>query len=99
MKKIGLIALLNLLLFFYTSAQQPDKIYMPNIHTVKLFITGNQDAYPIIKLNVTMMMELHFDDLDGNVKNYNYTYVLCDANWAPANVSQFDFLQGFTQGR
>lgn len=99
MKKIVLTTLITLLLFFHLSAQQPDKIYMPNIHTVKLFITGNQDAYPIIKLNVTNMMELHFDDLDATVKNYNYTYVLCDANWVPADVSSFDFLQGFTQGR
>jgi len=99
MKKNVLTALVSLLLFFNLLAQQPDKIYMPNIHTVKLFITGNQDAYPVIKLNVTNMMELHFDDLDGNVKTYNYTYVLCDANWAPATLSPFDFLQGFTQGR
>lgn len=99
MKRILLIALLNLLLFFHLSAQQPDKIYMPNIHTVKLFVSGNQSAYPIIQLNSVMSLELHFDDLDASVKNYNYTYVLCDANWIPVDLSPFDFLQGFTQGR
>jgi type 9 secretion system plug protein len=99
MKKITLIAFVNLLFIFKVSAQQPDKIYMPNIHSVKLFIAGNQDAYPIIKLNATMMMELHFDDINANVKNYNYTYVLCDADWNPVDLSPFDFLQGFTQGR
>jgi hypothetical protein len=99
MKKIGLIAFLNLLFYTYISAQQPDKICMPNIHTVKLFIAGRQDAYPIIPVNVTNALELHFDDLDANVKNYNYTYVLCDANWVPADLSPFDYLQGFTQGR
>jgi len=72
---------------------------MPNIHTVKLFLFGNQASYPIIHLNTPSALELHFDDLDANVKNYNYTYVLCDANWVPANLSPFDFLQGFTQGR
>lgn len=72
---------------------------MPDIHTVKLFIAGNQDAYPIIHLNVTQSLELHFDDLNASVKNYNYTYVLCDANWVPADLSPFDYLQGFTQGR
>jgi hypothetical protein len=99
MKKLLLIVLINLLLFFNVFAQQPDKINMPNIGSVKLFIAGNQNAYPIIQLNVTQMMELHFDDLDANIKNYNYTYVLCDANWVPVDLSPFDFLQGFTQGR
>jgi len=98
MKRIFLIAL-NLLLFFNVFAQQPDKIYMPNIHTVKLFLYGNQDAYPIIQLNAAQSMELHFDDLSGSIKNYNYTYVLCDANWVPVDLSPFDYLQGFTQGR
>lgn len=99
MNKILLIALLNLLFFFNISAQLPDKIYMPNIHTVKLFGSGNQSAYPIIQLSSVMSLELHFDDLNASVKNYNYTYVLCDANWVPVNLSPFDFLQGFTQGR
>lgn len=99
MKKIVLIASINLLLYFQLSAQQPDKIYMPSIHSVKLFIAGNQDAYPIIKLNAMSNLELHFDDLSTSVKTYNYTYVLCDADWTPANLTPFDFIQGFTQGR
>ncbi|HEX5155009.1 MAG TPA: DUF5103 domain-containing protein [Parafilimonas sp.] len=99
MKKIALTVSINLLLLCNLSAQQPDKIYMPNIHTVKLFLFGNQATYPIIHLNTPSALELHFDDLDASVKNYNYTYVLCDANWVPANLSPFDFLQGFTQGR
>ena len=72
---------------------------MPGIHSVKLFVAGNQDAYPIIKLNAMANLELHFDDLSTSVKTYNYTYVLCDADWKPANLTQFDFIQGFTQGR
>jgi hypothetical protein len=99
MKKNLLAALITLLLLSQISAQEPDRIYMSNIHTVKLFRVGNQDAYPVIRMNITQALELHFDDLDASIKNYNYTYVLCDANWVPANLSPFDFLQGFTQGR
>jgi hypothetical protein len=46
-----------------------------------------------------MSMELHFDDLDATVKNYNYTFMLCDADWTPVDLNPLDFLQGFTQGR
>lgn len=99
MKQTSLIVFLNLLLISHLFAQQPDKIYMPNIHSVKLFVSGNQDAYPIIQLNSTMSLELHFDDLSTNLKNYNYTYVLCDADWVPVDLSPFDYLQGFTQDR
>ena len=99
MKRTSLLALLTLLFFLRLPAQQPDRIYMPNIHTVKLFVGADQDAYPIIPLNAATVMQLHFDDLDATVKNYNYTYVLCDADWKPVDLSPFDFLTGFTQGR
>lgn len=99
MKRTLLIATLTLLFLTRLSAQQPDKIYMPNIRSVKLFLRGDQGAYPIIPLGNIMAMELHFDDLDGTVKNYNYTYVLCDADWTPVDLNPLDFLQGFTQGR
>lgn len=79
--------------------RQPDKIYMQNIHTVQLFLTGNQYGYPIIQPGAVGATELHFDDLDGTVKNYSYTYQLCDADWKPVDLSPFDYLDGFTQNR
>jgi hypothetical protein len=56
-------------------------------------------AYPIIKLNGGDRLELHFDDLDANVKNYSYTFQLCNADWTPVMLSQFDYIRGFSQQR
>src|SRR4029077_17840441 len=78
-------------------AQSPDSVYSFNIKTPQLFLYGNQLQYPIIHLNSNDKMELHFDDLDANVKNYFYTYQLCNADWTPAIVSQFDYIRGFSQ--
>lgn len=79
--------------------RKPDKIYMQNIHTVQLFLAGNQLGYPIIQPGVTGATELHFDDLDGTVKSYSYTYQLCNADWQPVDLSPFDYIQGFSQNR
>ena len=79
-----------------SSGQLPDVTYMPNIQGIKLFVQGNQLAYPIINVNSTEGLELHFDDMDGRVKNYYYTFQLCNANWLPADLSTFDYLKGFT---
>jgi hypothetical protein len=72
---------------------------MPNIHGVKIFIQGNQFDYPIINLGSTSVLELHFDDFDATVKNYSYTYQLCNADWLPVALSSFDYIRGFTQNR
>jgi len=87
------------LLAFVVKAQTPDSIYAPNIRTPQLYQGGNQLGYPIMQLNSNDQLELHFDDLDGNVKNYYYTYQLCNADWTPAQVSVVDYIRGLNQVR
>jgi hypothetical protein len=85
---------------FCLKAQLPDKIYQGNIRSVKLFVKGNQEAYPIIALGSTEQLELHFDDMDGYAKNYSYTFQLCDADWSiNPYLSTFDYIKGFSQQR
>ncbi len=82
------------------SAQtSPEVTVMPSIKTIKLFQQNNQESLPILNLNSSDMIELHFDDTDGYVKNYSYTFVLCNADWKPANLSSFDYIKGYQQQR
>ena len=77
----------------------PDHIYMPEIHSVKLFQQGNQSSAAMIALNSQDLLELHFDDLSGVVKNYYYSFELCNADWTKADINVFDYMKGFTQNR
>ena len=79
--------------------QNVDVTLQPNIQGIKLYLVGNQLGYPIMEVNNIGSLELHFDDLDGRVKNYYYTYQLCNADWTPVNLSTFDYLKGFSQIR
>jgi len=80
-------------------AQTPDSVYTLNIRSAKLFMSGNQLAYPMITLNTNQQMELSFDDLDADVKTYYYTYQLCNADWTPVQISTMDYIQGFVQNQ
>jgi len=99
MSKITTAAIALLFICQAVFGQEPDKIYMPNVKGVKFFFAGNQTGYPIINLGSTANTEIDFDDLDNYVKTYNYTYLLCNSDWQPADIGQFDYLTGFTQGR
>jgi hypothetical protein len=79
--------------------QYPEGIFKPNIKAVRFHIYGDQMTLPVYKLNSSDRLELHFDDLDANVKSYYYTYQLCDFNWKPLLLSPFDYIKGFTQQR
>ncbi len=80
-------------------AQIPDSVYTPNIYSVKLFLKGNQLSYPVLTLTGNDQVELEFDDLDADVKNYYYTYQLCNADWTPVQVSTMDYINGFAQNQ
>ena len=80
-------------------AQAPDSIYVNNIKTVRLYNVGNELSLPVVNLNSGNQAEFHFDDMDADVKNYYYTFQLCNNDWTPVDLSQFDYIKGFTQLR
>ncbi len=84
---------------FFLAAQLPDHIYRPNIRTVKLFKYGDIYSYPVLQLGNNEQLELHFDDMDNDVKNYYYSFQLCNADWTPANVQSYDYIRGFQTNR
>lgn len=97
MKKI--ISAVWIICSLQVTAQIPDAVFSPRIKSVQLYPAGNQVGFPVIRLNSAEQLELHFDDLDANVKNYSYTFQLCNADWTPAMLSQFDFIKGYSQMR
>jgi len=99
MQKTLLLIVLLPVCFLLNAQRQPDHVYMPGIRTVKLFQQNNQQSMPLIALNSGDQLELHFDDLIGYARNFYYTYILCNADWTPAEVNVFDYINGFTQNR
>jgi hypothetical protein len=79
--------------------QLADHIFKPNISSVKLHKYGDPYGYPLIRLNSPDELVLYFDDLDANIKNYYYSYQLCNADWIPATLPTFDYIKGFQNVR
>lgn len=84
---------------FLQAQRLPDHVYNPDIRTVKLFQQNDQSSQPVISLGSSDLLELHFDDMGSYPKNYYYTFVLCNADWTPADVNTFDYIRGFIQNR
>ncbi|MBL0271384.1 MAG: DUF5103 domain-containing protein [Chitinophagaceae bacterium] len=95
----SLISTIYFLFLLPLGAQIPDHTYRSSIRSVKLYKSGDIYSYPVIMLNSSDQLELHFDDLDGDVKFYYYSFQLCNADWKPANVQPFDYTRGFLSNR
>jgi hypothetical protein len=95
------IPLLPVFLFFLNTvlAQSPDSVYRPDIYTARLHMYGNQLSLPVYNMGSSDQLELHFDELGTGIKNYYYTFVLCDYDWQPVDLSPFNYIKGFTQQR
>lgn len=93
------LLLILLLPALVSRAQWPDHIYKSNIRTVKLYKSDDIYSFPVLKLNSSDQMELHFDDIDADVKNYYYTFQLCNADWSKSNLQPYDYIRGFQTNR
>lgn len=82
-----------------SDVQTPNHVYMNNIKTVKLSRTGDPLSLPILILNSGDQLELTFDDLDNDVKNYFYTIQHCNADWTKSSYNTFDYMRGFSESR
>ena len=78
---------------------QPDRIYNDNIRGVAFFRQGDPFSFPLLELGSSDVLELHFDEMGRQPRNYFYTFQLCNADWSPADLNVFEYLRGFTQNR
>lgn len=56
------------------------------------------DPLPVINLGAGERLKLSFDMLSPNNEFLNYTFVHCDRNWSPSDLSFMDYVSGNMMG-
>ncbi len=102
MKNIILFINFSFLFIFIAFAQKENfyyenAVYNKNIKTVLMHRDGFDLSNPVLTLNEEAVLVFKFDDLSGEVKNYYYTIIHCDADWNESFLAQADYLDGFTE--
>lgn len=100
MNKQFILILISFLLLQIANAQEgnfyyENAVYNENIKTVLMYREGFELSNPVIDLYEGVSLVFKFDDLSGEVKNYYYTIVHCDADWNESFIIQSDYLDGF----
>ncbi|MDO9511176.1 MAG: DUF5103 domain-containing protein [Bacteroidales bacterium] len=72
-----------------------NRTYIPNILSLQIY----PESYPldeaIIQLGSNDKLQISFDDLDGGIKTYMYTFIHCDALWNPSLIQAPEYIDGF----
>ena len=75
-------------------------VYKPYIKTVLLHKAGFEMSAPVIILNSGEKLQLSFDDLDGDLKQYIFTITHCGADWTTtSDLMVSDYVDGFREDR
>lgn len=72
-----------------------DVNYKPAIKTVQIHEATWEYSAPIINLNSNEQIELSFDDIDGDQKQYSLSFIHCNADWSPSDLMISEYLSGF----
>jgi len=72
-----------------------DNIFDTRIKTVQLYREGWNLSYPLLSLNSSEKLVLHFDLLDNQAETYYYTFIHCTKDWEKSDIFFNDYLEGF----
>jgi hypothetical protein len=78
------------------SAQYRTKILAPNIRTLISGIENQDLSLPVIELNSEQKIEIRFDEMSHESHSYAYTIIHCNADWTPSDLSNTEYLSGYT---
>lgn len=78
--------------FYYENA-----VYKEEIKTVQMYREGFELSNPIWEMGEETQLFFKFDDLSGEVKDYYYTVIHCDADWNESFIPQSDYIDGFPE--
>ncbi len=68
-----------------------------DIHSVQLFKKGWPFSYPVMQIRSGDVLQLSFDEVAQPVKDYYYSFELCDADWKPSNLMAMDYVDGYNR--
>ncbi|MHC8949354.1 type IX secretion system plug protein [Sphingobacterium hungaricum] len=76
-----------------------DKNYLPTIKSVQFSPLGKEGDLPLISLNSDEKLNLVFDDLRADVRNFYFSIEHCNYNWEPSRVSPLEYAAGYNEDR
>ena len=102
MNKVFLFFILSPLFLYAGYAQDgnyyyENAVYDENIKTVLMYRDGFELSNPVWEMGEETPLILKFDDLSGEIKDYYYTIIHCDADWNESFIPQSDYIEGFTE--
>lgn len=67
------------------------------IKSLRVFVAGNQTAYPAIALDSDEKITISFDLLGEDAKDFSYQLIHCNHDWTTSELFSDEFMVGFNE--
>ncbi len=74
-------------------------VYSNDIHTVQMYPASSKQGLPVLQLNNGKQLIFSFDELNNSSQDYYYRIKHCTFDWKLSNLSEFDYLEGFSENQ
>lgn len=71
--------------------------FVPQIKSLQVRNSSDWYAPPVIELGGRDRIEISFDELSHNYRDYYYSLIHCNADWTKSNLSPFEYISGFEE--
>jgi len=71
-----------------------DYVYSENYKSIIFHKMGIKNSKPILELGSGGKLTLSFDDLNVEAETYYYSFILCNADWTPADLLPMEYIDG-----
>jgi len=97
MKKIVFIYILLYTVQIQAQKKYINQVFDKNIKSVQLNRPNWKLDYPVFQLNSNEKLQLQFDDLSGDTRDFYYEILYCNADWTISDLLKSDYLKGFDE--
>lgn len=83
-----------------TAAGHPpavNRVYNDQLRSIQLHRSGEIGSQCYVPLGKRNALDLRFDDLAADFKNYQYTFLHCNADWTPSDLIKSEYLGMYQQ--
>lgn len=73
--------------------------YLPVIRSVQWHPADEEAGLPVLTLGQPGSLQLVFDDLRGDIRNFYYSIEHCTADWQSSHLSPLEYAEGYNEDR
>lgn len=96
---LGLLSALLFVPLANAEKTYENRLFSPDLRSLQVTLEGDAMSDPIIHMGGDDHVVVCFDQMSHRPHFYSYRVIHCDADWKKSNISEIDYMKGFSNNK